>query len=169
MSPRSLFLIRHAKSSWSCDVDDHVRPLSGRGRRDAAALGRHLHRRGIVPDLVWLSDAVRAVQTWQIAAANGADAIAVAERPELYHATSEDLLAQLRTAPENARTVLVVGHNDGLADCVSLLGAHRGPRDLWDRIDTKYPTSACAGLTCPDWSELAPGSAELISYDVPRG
>ena len=34
---RTLVLVRHAKSSWDLDVDDHERPLSGRGRRDAEA------------------------------------------------------------------------------------------------------------------------------------
>src|SRR5215217_7847439 len=48
---RILVLVRHAKSSWDSDVDDHDRPLSGRGRRDAVAIGQELTRRGI-PDLV---------------------------------------------------------------------------------------------------------------------
>ena len=39
---RTLVLVRHAKSSWDYDVDDHERPLSARGRRDAEALGRLL-------------------------------------------------------------------------------------------------------------------------------
>ena len=38
----TLILVRHAKSSWNFDVDDHDRPLSGRGRRDAEAIGRVL-------------------------------------------------------------------------------------------------------------------------------
>jgi phosphohistidine phosphatase len=39
---RTLVIVRHAKSSWDFDVDDHERPLSARGRRDADALGRLL-------------------------------------------------------------------------------------------------------------------------------
>lgn len=169
MLPRKLFLVRHAKSSWSCDVDDHERPLSGRGRRDAAALGKYLHRRQIVPDLVWHSDAVRAERTWQIAATNGAEAAVVEARPELYNVSADEMLAVLREVDPVVGTLLVVGHNDGLADCVDLLGDGRGPRDLWTRIDEKYPTSACAELATPDWVELVPGSAELISYEIPRG
>src|SRR5215212_1175102 len=44
----TLVLVRHAKSSWESDVDDHDRPLSGRGRRDAVAIGQELARRGAV-------------------------------------------------------------------------------------------------------------------------
>ena len=44
---RTLVLVRHGKSSWDYDVDDHERPLSGRGRRDAEALGRLISERSL--------------------------------------------------------------------------------------------------------------------------
>ncbi len=166
---RRVFLVRHSKSSWSCDIDDHERPLSGRGRRDAAALGRYLQRRRIEPDLVWHSPAVRAARTWQIAAAHGATAARVESREALYHASAEALLSELGQVDAAVRTLLVVGHNDGLADCVALLGDRSGPAHLWTRIEAKYPTSACAELALPAWSGLVPGQAELISYEIPRG
>ncbi len=70
---RRLVLLRHAKSAWP-DLPDHDRPLAGRGRGDAPAMGRWLRETGCVPDLVWCSTARRAAQTWQLAAAElGAD------------------------------------------------------------------------------------------------
>ena len=61
---RTLVIVRHAKSSWDYDVDDHERPLSARGRRDAEALGRLLSQRSLRPDLVFCSTATRTRQTW---------------------------------------------------------------------------------------------------------
>src|ERR671921_212111 len=68
---RTLVLVRHAKSSWDLDVDDHERPLSGRGRRDAVAIGQELAKRGIRPDLVLCSTAVRTRETWEEAGRGG--------------------------------------------------------------------------------------------------
>ena len=43
---KTLFLVRHAKSSWDDpDLPDADRPLSGRGRRAARKMGRRLARR----------------------------------------------------------------------------------------------------------------------------
>ena len=71
---RTLVIVRHAKSSWDYDVDDHERPLSARGRRDAEALGRLLSQRSLRPDLVFCSTATRTRQTWEYARAGGASA-----------------------------------------------------------------------------------------------
>ena len=45
-----LILTRHAKSGWDDpDLEDFDRPLTERGRRSAAAIGRWLGRRAIGP------------------------------------------------------------------------------------------------------------------------
>ncbi|MGQ3295308.1 MAG: SixA phosphatase family protein, partial [Shinella sp.] len=36
---KRLLLLRHAKSAWPEGVEDHDRPLSDRGRRDAPCMG----------------------------------------------------------------------------------------------------------------------------------
>ena len=60
----ALHLWRHTKSSWTDDtLDDHDRPLSKRGRRDAETMARHLAGRGGKPDLVLSSTAARARAT----------------------------------------------------------------------------------------------------------
>lgn len=167
-----LVLIRHAKSSWTTDLDDPDRPLSNRGRRDALALGTLLRDRGIVPDLLWSSDAVRATQTWTGAQAAGAVAARVERRPELYGASGDEVRRLAMTAPQ-VDTLAVIGHHSGIPDCLTLL-ARRGDEAeasdaVWTSIDRKYPTSACALLECPPWPDLVPGSARLLWYQVPRG
>jgi hypothetical protein len=58
---KRLYLLRHAKSSWNDPaLPDHKRPFTGRGRRAAKAIGRHLSEQGIEPEMVLCSTARRA-------------------------------------------------------------------------------------------------------------
>src|SRR5690625_6692090 len=65
----TLVLLRHAKAephgSGGADFD---RPLSLRGRHQAGGLGGLLTAHDAVPQVVLCSAAVRAAQTWQLAA-----------------------------------------------------------------------------------------------------
>ena len=64
---KTLYLLRHAKSSWDHPgLRDHQRPLSSRGRRAAPAMGEHMAAQEWVPDLVLCSDAVRTRETWAL-------------------------------------------------------------------------------------------------------
>ena len=59
-----LILMRHAKSSWDDPAAaDFDRPLNGRGRRSAKALGHWLRQRGWLPDRVLCSSARRTRET----------------------------------------------------------------------------------------------------------
>lgn len=150
-----LILARHAKSDWVDEgLDDHDRPLNDRGRRDAPAMARSVLRRGVRPEVLLSSTAVRARST--------ADAFAeefeveVTERPELYLAEPEALLDAARTS--GAREVMVVAHDPGMSDLVSRLA---------DR-DVRMVTSAVAIFTWHegDWSDVgstAPDEFELLA------
>ncbi len=57
------------KSSWKQDdIPDHDRPLKGRGKRDARALGLHLLEQELIPQLIICSTAKRARQTAKLMA-----------------------------------------------------------------------------------------------------
>src|SRR2546421_3593193 len=90
---RTLILVRHAKSAWPPDTPDTRRPLAERGRRDAPAVGRWLRAHIATIDRVVCSPAVRAVQTWNLAAAQlpGTPPACLDER--LYGASAAVLLA----------------------------------------------------------------------------
>ncbi len=58
--------MRHAKSSWKDDsLEDKDRRLKGRGKKAATDVGARLGRKSYIPQLVIVSDAVRARQTWE--------------------------------------------------------------------------------------------------------
>jgi phosphohistidine phosphatase len=165
---RTLLLVRHAKSSWDHDVEDHERPLSGRGRRDAEALGRLLAEDG-QPDLVLCSDAVRTRETWDRAAAGGATAAQVKYVREIYHGWVPELVALIRKVPDDVSTLLMLGHAPGIPDLVEHLCVRTGSAD-WAKLDSKYPTSALAQVRIPAaWAEVGKGRAQLVSFAVPRG
>ncbi|WP_055694837.1 SixA phosphatase family protein [Streptomyces prasinopilosus] len=168
--PRRLVVLRHAKSARPEGVPDRDRPLAARGERDAPAAGRALAAAVGPPGLVLCSTAVRARRTWELAAAEWDAPPPVRYESRLYAAGVPGLLAVVREVPAEVGTLLLVGHNPGLADLVLAL-AGDGADDLLDRVRTKFPTSAVAVLTWHGtaWSDLAPGTALLTSVTVPRG
>ncbi len=164
--PKTLIIMRHAKSSWTTDDADFHRPLAGRGRRDAAAAADYLQRAGVVPDLVLCSAATRARQTWESLAAGGVDAGVVTYSDDLYHSDSDDVLAVLRTLPDTVETVMVIGHQPTLGYLVSdvCAGDPRG------QLAAGLPTSAIAVLSFDGpWSGLERRSAALVTVEIPRG
>jgi phosphohistidine phosphatase len=144
---KTLLVLRHAKSSWSDPaLDDHERPLSTRGRRDGPRMGALVREYGLMPDVVISSDAVRARLTAEavVEAADYAGQILLDRR--LYMASPADIRSLLRTVPDKAETVMIVGHNPGLEELVAQLTGER--QDL--------PTAALAQIVLPidRWRDL---------------
>ncbi|WP_406328288.1 SixA phosphatase family protein [Streptomyces sp. NBC_00203] len=167
---RRLVVLRHAKSAWPTGVPDHERPLAPRGRRDAPAAGRALAEADCLPDLALCSTAVRARQTWELAAEQWGTPPPVRLDERLYGADVPELLDAVREVPDQVRTLLLIGHNPGLEELVLEL-AGDGLDDALDEVRTKFPTSAVAILAWHggSWQELAPGTALLTDVTVPRG
>ncbi|GAB2792271.1 histidine phosphatase family protein [Streptomyces chlorus] len=167
---RRLVVLRHAKSAWPEDVPDRDRPLAARGERDAPAAGRAIAGTVGPPGLALCSTAVRARRTWELAAAEWDTSPPVRYEPRLYAAGAPGLLAVVREAPADVGTLLLIGHNPGLADLVLAL-AGDGADDTLDRVRVKFPTSAVAVLSWRGaaWPDLAPGTALLTAMTVPRG
>jgi phosphohistidine phosphatase len=160
-----LFLLRHAKSSWKDRGQaDHDRPLAGRGRRAAKAVGRHMREHGIEPELALCSTARRTRETLErIEPALGATDVRF--EPALYAASAGALLERLHHVPEGVVSVMLIGHNPGLQD-LALQLARTGPQ--LHELAGKFPTGALATLDVPDWRGLAPGTADLVEFVRPR-
>lgn len=171
---RRLLLLRHAKSSWDRDdLDDAVRPLSARGERAAPVIGRHIGAKGLVPDLVLCSTAERARQTLELAAAEwerkAGEHAKVAMRASLYLASAKELLATVRRLDDDIKSVMIVGHNPGLAAFAGLLSGDGDPLSL-KTMATKFPTAALAvvDLEARSWKKTSPGSGFLRSFVRPK-
>ncbi|MBI4371381.1 MAG: histidine phosphatase family protein [Elusimicrobia bacterium] len=122
---RRLYLMRHGHSpaAGEAGVDqDALRPLSPRGRRDAARMARELARRGARPELVLHSPLLRAAQTARIAAQTleapaGAEAFALLDNTR----PAAEVIAALGRRAAGADEVLAVGHQPQLGEIAALL------------------------------------------------
>jgi phosphohistidine phosphatase len=162
-----LYLLRHAKSSWSdSSLNDHDRPLAGRGRKATDALREHCQEAEVAPQLVLCSSAQRAVETFERVRPGLPANLAVSIEEPLYAAGARALLSRLRKVPDDVQAVLLVAHNPGVEDLLRGL-AGDDPRGLLGR--GKYPTGALATLTFhSDWRDLGWGKATLEELVVPR-
>ncbi|WP_460743643.1 SixA phosphatase family protein [Mariniluteicoccus endophyticus] len=162
--------MRHAKSSWTQDVDDHERPLSSRGRRDGRAAGRLLASRGLAPDLVLCSTAERARQTFDRTVSGGASFGDVVYTDDLYEATPGEITDLIRRTDGDVETLMVVGHCPAISDVVTHLARPEVSATQLASIAERFPTSAMAVIEFDgDWSAVADGSGRLAAYEVPRG
>ena len=157
-----LVLVRHAKSSWDHpELDDHDRPLNARGRRDAPEMGRRLRERGVVPDAIRSSTAVRARTTAEAivdALGLGADSVVVDER--LYGSSPETILGVVGELDDALESAMVVAHDPGLSDLAY---------ELSGTIE-HMPTCAVAEFRfqVASWSELADAEPVETRLDTPR-
>lgn len=143
---KTVHLLRHAKSSWKDEaLDDHDRPLARRGRAAAKTIAAYFKRRGIAPDLVICSTAGRARETWKPIAKAITPGEVVLEH-DIYAVSEGALLRYLRGLPEEAGSVLLIGHNPGLHALALALAAAPSRRRL-PPADGKFPTGALASLS----------------------
>ena len=166
---KTLYLLRHAKSSWDDDgLPDHDRALSPRGVRAARRIAAHMARVEVRPELVLCSSATRTRQTLEalMAALDGSH---VSIEPDLYGASAQELFDRIRAVPDGVSAVLVIGHNPGVQDLACAL-AHKGDPKVAARMAEKFPTCGLAAISvrCRSWSALTPADARVMSFDVPR-
>jgi phosphohistidine phosphatase len=162
---RTLLVLRHAKAAGEPGVNDLERPLTGRGRRNASAAGQWLLARGVTPDWVLCSTSRRTIQTWElVSAALGAaapPAAAVNFDPRVYDAGAQDLLDLVNEQPDDAHTLLTVGHNPASQQLAAWLTG---------RPDIAFPTGAVAVVRFGvGWAAVSPGGGELADLWTPRG
>lgn len=164
-----LILLRHAKSDWSDPtLADHDRPLAARGRDAAPRMGAWLKAHGPMPDLVLCSTAIRARQTLALVL----EALGAAPETRfdrgLYLSGGAGVLARLRRTPDEAETVLLVGHNPDLEQLARRLAA-TGDETARARLAEKYPTAGLAVIELPveRWAEAGPGG-RLVAFETPK-
>ncbi len=122
--PRTLLLMRHAKSSWdNSRISDHDRPLNPRGLRDAPRMGRYLTSQKLVPDAIVSSTANRALTTAHLIAEHcdrfDSDVI---EDANFYHAPPDVYLERAALLDDSTQTAMFVGHNPGMEAIASTVG-----------------------------------------------
>ncbi len=141
-----LILMRHAEADARTpqgggDID---RPLSVRGRAEAAAIGRALAARGFKPDLALVSAATRTQQTWQqVSETFGEVPLQIIEH--LYDADASTLRAEVEINEDQSGCVLVLAHNPGIHQlAVDYLVESAASNAILEKFSGGFPTASCA-------------------------
>lgn len=165
----TLILLRHAKSDWPEGIDDHERPLTARGRRDAPGTGVWLVEHGRVPDRAAVSTALRTQETYELAAEKFPASPEVLLKDELYAASAGEMLEVVRETPESVGTLMVVSHNPG-TQLLALALADEARPELVAQVRAGYPTNTLTVLEFDGvWAALDPGAASIAAVESPRG
>ncbi len=166
---KRLYLLRHAKSSWKHPgLDDVERPLKRRGIEACALLAAYMRRQRIVPDLVLCSPARRARDTLELVWRHLGVEFAVEFDASLYMASADEILAVVRGTDRGVGSLMVVGHNPGLADLARRLGREGETAGVLS-LRRKVPTAALASLelACDNWADAGPEQARLAAFVTP--
>ena len=119
---KTLLILRHAKSDWgNSQLSDHDRPLNSRGKYDAPRMGAWLKLKEIVPELIISSTAERALTTAELVALACDFEGELRTERKFYLAGPPAYVEILNGLPDSYESVMVVGHNPGMEELVSLL------------------------------------------------
>ncbi|WP_010522531.1 SixA phosphatase family protein [Aquimarina agarivorans] len=150
---KKIYFIRHAKSSWEEQVEDHDRPLSDRGFDDAILISNELIKKEISAhiQMVFSSTAKRAKTTAQIVT----DILKIPEEKvnymnDLYSFNGISVSKFLKELPQELDTILVFGHNPAFTILVNSLGS---------QFFANIPTSGTVAISfdCDNWTDLQNG------------
>lgn len=151
---KTLYLLRHAKSSWKePGLEDFDRPLNGRGKEAAPLVGRLIRKRKLKVDLLISSPAERARQTaLLVSEAAGLKAAQLFDE-RIYEADAARLLEVVSQAAESAEALMLVGHNPGMEELLTLLTGESRP----------MPTAAlaCVVLDVEKWAKVRERAGRL--------
>ncbi len=155
---KTLYIIRHAKSSWDYDVDDNNRPLSQRGIKDAHLVSKHIKDKITLPDAVFSSFANRALHTCMIFLRTLQIPFTKLEiTEEMYDFGGEKVMTLLKSIENKYETVMIFGHNHALTTITNLLG---------DKHINNLPTSGFVQINfgVANWSEIQKGSTKRTIF-----
>lgn len=159
---KTVFLVRHAKSSWKYpDLDDFERPLNRRGRNNLKYISRFLNDLNVVPDLILSSPATRAAVTARgIAAGTDYPSDRIRYSESIYLADEDALLEVIKGLDDSVKNVILVGHNPGLTRLASYIG---------DREIDNIPTCGvfCVELDIISWSNIKGHSGRMRFIEFP--
>ena len=158
---KTLFLLRHAKSSWKDEsLPDFERPLNRRGKEAADAIGRYLKHEEIVPELVLSSPAVRTRETIERVAKAAKWSVEIRFDQRIYEAGGLRLLEVISQVENDHKTLLLVGHNPGIEELLMLLTGEAA----------RVPTATLMKLELKSskWATAADKRAKLAWLIKPR-
>lgn len=156
--PKTLYLVRHAKSDWHSGESDFDRSINRRGLQDAPVMGQRMKDGDALPEQIFCSPAKRAVQTLENLDL-GIDAVVFKEK--IYEASTGDLLDIVQSVPDSYESAMLIGHNPAMTWLATLLTGVR--------IEG-MPTCSIITIQLDSnhWKSAGACLAELLNFDHPQ-
>ena len=156
---KRLILIRHAEAGWHINMDDHERPLSADGIRDAKKIGSWLKEKEYIPDEVISSTSVRTRETLSCL---------FLECPQifeksLYLADAEQMKSTLQTLL--SETVILLAHNPGITELAHDLMKHEEKHENF--MDFPAASTLVIDFKADRWSEVKSDSGIYVDFVMP--
>jgi phosphohistidine phosphatase len=158
---KRLYILRHAKSSWSdASLSDFDRPLNDRGLAAAPFMGELMAKRGWVPDIFLSSPAERAVQTARLVLDSSGFGSSLILDDRIYEASPQALKQIVSGLSDDIGSAILVGHNPGIEGLVGLMTGENRP----------MPTAALAiiDIDKESWATTFDAQAVLVEIIKPK-
>ena len=154
---KTLILVRHAKSDWPEGVEDFDRPLAERGIEDAHKMSEVLSQY-YRPDLLVASPARRTLTTAEIF--NKVFRVELVTREKLYHPSEDNFLSTIYGLPDDAQTVALFSHNNGISNFANYLSQET----------LSFPTCGVAvfRVETDAWAKFDGAAKELLHFLEPK-
>lgn len=160
---KTLYLHRHAKSSWDHEyLTDFERPLNPRGLRDAPESGKKLAAREEKIDLFISSPAERAITTARaVVGALGVSEKEIREERSLYLPSVMTILKVVNAIDDKYERAMLFGHNPGFSEAVGY---------FTEQHADNLPTAGVVKITFPfdSWKLVSAHTGNLIFIDFPK-
>lgn len=160
---KKIYLIRHAKSSWEdSTMDDSLRPLNSRGKRDVLFMGERLKKFNVLPNVIYASPAVRAAKTAkELAKIIDYDKKKIIFADELYDSSYEAYLSLIHKTNDKHKSIFIVAHNPEITEV--------GER-LSGAILTTIPTCAilCIEFDVMGFKDIDENGGKILFFDYPK-
>ena len=151
--------MRHAEAGWHINMDDHERPLSAVGIRDAKRIGLWLKEKEYIPDEVISSTSTRTRETLSCL---------FLECPQifeksLYLADAEQMKSTLQTLL--SETVILLAHNPGITELAHDLMNHEEKHENF--MDFPAASTLVIDFKADRWSEVKSDSGIFVDFVMP--
>ena len=156
---KRLILMRHAEAGWHINMDDHERPLSASGIRDAKKIGSWLKEKEYIPDEVISSTSVRTRETLSYLLL---ECPQIFER-SLYLADADQMKSTLQTLL--SETVILLAHNPGITELAYDLMNHEEKHENF--MDFPAASTVVIDFKADRWSEVKSDSGIFVDFVMP--
>jgi phosphohistidine phosphatase len=164
-----LAILRHAEAVPQGAGADIERILTDAGRDMAERMGSYFRDEGLEPDLALVSPSARTRETFEGLQHGAKQQFKVEFPAALYNATSGGIADLIADAPDEAKFLLIVGHNPGFAELAVAL-AGKGKKAELAKLREHFPTPCLAvvDFEAKNWRKAVKSEGRL-EYFVTRG